>query len=45
MRIYKTWLLEKIFGATESDTILILAVNEGLPNYRDTQPRSVYALA
>ena len=41
MQIYKAWLLEKIFRVADSRTILIVAVDDAHPNYRNAQPKSV----
>jgi hypothetical protein len=43
--VYKKWLLEKIFEIHSKDSvvIMVLPIEDGLPNYRDAAPPYVNA--
>ena len=36
--VYKSWFLKEIFGGLGKNTILVMPISEGVPNYRDHPP-------
>ena len=38
LQVYKAWFLTEIMGGPEKNSILVLPISEGVPNYRDHPP-------
>jgi hypothetical protein len=39
LQVYKDWLLDKVLGAENQQTICVMPLREVKPNYRDEWPR------
>ncbi|OAL31268.1 hypothetical protein AYO20_08323 [Fonsecaea nubica] len=38
LEVYKSWFLNEVMGGPEKNSILVMPISEGVPNYRDHPP-------
>lgn len=38
LEVYKSWFLKEVMGGPEKNSILVMPISEGVPNYRDHPP-------